>query len=658
VTDSNRIDLIDGRMEQLDSFERRRQKESLPIFRVKKELLYLIQQNQVTLVCGETGSGKTTQLPQYLHEAEWTKLGCIACTQPRRLAATSVCSRVAEEMCCKVGTQVGYSIRFENMSTQDTLIKYMTDGMLVREALTDPMLSNYGVIMIDEAHERTQSTDLILGLVKKILAQRPQLRVIISSATLQAQEFVDFFGPEICKTIMVQGRLFPVDEYFLESPTNNYIARTVELVANIHSSKPLEEDILVFLTGRDEIEQTVQAIADHSAKIHPKLPKLMPLALYAGLSTESQYHIFEPSPENLRKVVVATNIAEASVTIEGIVHVIDCGYVKLRVYDPFTRIESLVKMPVSKAGAIQRKGRAGRTQKGACYRMFPQRQWDELPTSQPPELQRSALAPVLLQLKALGVNNILRFDFLSPPFREYLVEALEILYYLDAIDDHANLTPTGKKMAQLPLGIMTSKVLVSSGEYGCSLEVLTIAAMSSLDTVFLENTNDKMALAAAKRKFTVEEGDHLTYYNVYQAFVERRKQNQEGVVRWCRNNYLDFQSLTKVVSVRVQLARYLDRFGFPIQSSNGKTEPVLKCLVSGYFAHAAHIQGDGSYRVIQGNHLVWIHPNSVLFTRNAKWVVFQSMLETKEKVFMQGVTAVHPLWLPEVAPDYYKEEKR
>ena len=410
------------------------------------------------------------------------------------MAATTVAVRVAEEMRCKLGEEVGYSIRFEDVTSAATRIKFLTDGLLLREALVDPLLSRYSVIMVDEAHERSISTDVLLGILKKIMKKRPELRIIISSATLQAEQFLKFFcgdkgavgGPDdelggtVGRIISLEGRMYPVDVLYLENPAEDYVERAIKTVFDIHSQEN-EGDILIFLTGREEIEQAVQLISERAAMLHPKVKSLLPLPLYAGLTTEQQMYIFEPTPENTRKVVVATNIAEASVTIDGIVFVIDCGFVKIRAYNPKTGIETLTATPVSKASATQRAGRAGRTKPGKCFRLYTQQAYEALPDMGTPEIQRSNLAPVVMQLKALGIDNIVRFDFLSPPPSELMSRALELLYSLGAVDDYAKLTKSlGTRMAELALEPMLAKCLLSATSFGCLSEMLTIAAMVSL----------------------------------------------------------------------------------------------------------------------------------------------------------------------------------
>ena len=550
------------------------------------------------------------------------------------MAATTVATRVAEEMRCKLGEEVGYSIRFEDLTSAKTRIKFLTDGLLLREALADPLLSRYSVIMVDEAHERSLSTDVLLGVLKKIRNRRPELRIVISSATLQAEDFLRFFANEsilkageenrlrddIGRIISLEGRMYPVDALYLEEPAEDYVERAVKTVFDIHASE-VEGDILIFLTGREEIDTAIQLTADRAACLHPRASALLPLPLYAGLTTQQQLYVFEPAPENTRKVIVSTNIAEASVTIDGIIYVIDCGFVKLRAFNPKSGIETLTATPISKASATQRAGRAGRTRPGKCYRLYTETAYSGLPEATVPEIQRSNLAPTILQLKALGIDNVLRFDFLTPPPAELIIRALELLYSLNAIDDYAKLTrPLGVRMAELSVEPMMAKVLLSSPTFGCLSEMLSIAAMISLQgAVWFHHDGEKKATETARRKFAVEEGDHLTLLNVYQAFVTKGRKE----ARWCRDNFLNFKSMTRAVSIRNQLKRYLERFGITVDESlatqkkdgevASKGEQIRKCLTTGYFAHAARMQPDGTFKTVNGGVVLHAHPTSLMF---------------------------------------------
>ncbi|ORY64402.1 P-loop containing nucleoside triphosphate hydrolase protein [Pseudomassariella vexata] len=644
----------------------------LPIAKHREALLYLIETNPVTIVVGQTGSGKTTQIPQFLEQAGWCGDGkIIAVTQPRRVAATTVAVRVAEEYGCELGKEVGYSIRFEDVTSAATRIKFLTDGLLIREALVDPLLSRYSIIMVDEAHERSISTDILLGLLKKIMKRRPELRVIISSATLQAEDFLKFFSPQsddqpsdqngkgqTGSIISLEGRTYPIDVLYLEIPTEDYVEKAVSTVFEIHT-KEGDGDILVFLTGREEIDNAIQAISERIDQLHPRAQSILALPLYAGLSTEQQMYVFEEAPENTRKVILSTNIAEASVTIDGIVYVVDSGFVKLRAFDPRTGIESLTATPVSKAAASQRAGRAGRTRPGKCFRLYTEDNFQALPDANVPEIQRTNLAPFVLQLKALGIDNVVRFNYLTPPPAELLIKATELLFSLRALDEYAKLTrPLGTRMVELSVEPMMAKTLLTASSFGCLSEILTIAAMTSLGgSVWIQRDGEKKQMESARRKFAADEGDHLTLLNVYQTFVTKGKKE----ARFCHDNHINFKAMTRAVSIRGQLKRYLERFGIAVDESlsassaaAGKGESIRRCLTTGYFAHAAKMQFDGTFRNVEGGTILYAHPSSLMFNRKADWVIFHEVMDTGNKIFIRDITKIEKNWLLEYASDFYQ----
>lgn len=648
----------------------------LPIAQIKDQLLYTIETYPVTIVVGATGSGKTTQIPKFLLESGWCSNGLqIAVTQPRRIAVTSVAARVAEELSIPLGQQVGYSIRFEDVTSANTQIKFVTDGLLLREMLVDPLLKRYSVIMVDEAHERSLSSDILLSLLKKVLRKRQDLRVVVSSATLEAERFLEFFCPEEGEKVFdvgreeygrivgIEGRTYPVEIQYLVEPTNNYVEAAVDAVMSIHE-KEGEGDVLVFLTGREEIDDAIDLLGDRIADLPATSPKLQPLPLFAGLTTEEQMFVFQKTQPNTRKVIFSTNIAEASVTIDGIVFVIDSGYVKLRNYDAKLGIENLNVIPVSKASATQRAGRAGRTRPGKCFRLFSESAFENLEEATFPEIQRSNLAPVILQLLNLGITNVVRFDYLSPPPSSLVTRALDLLYSLGAVDDNARLTkPLGARMAELPLEPMLSKALLQAAnpDFGCLSEMLTIAAMMTLQgNAFVTHDGNKKQVDNARRRFAVAEGDHLSLYNVYEAFLKSGMQN----LQWCRDNNLNHKNMVKAVSVRKQLAAYLDRFNVKESSLSGRdvirvggkplAERVRRCLTTGFFAHVARMKSDGSFTTVDGKTTLWAHPSSVFFHRKADWVVYTEILSTRDKIYIRDLSTVDMDWLTEYAPEFYK----
>lgn len=534
-------------------------------------------------------------------------------------------------------------------------MKYMTEGMLVREMMRDPMLSRYSVIMLDEAHERTLYTDIVLGLLQKIQKRRKDLRIIVSSATLEADLFRDFFNDnpsgdkdkDTATILSVEGRTYPYDVFFAEEPVPDYIAATVDTVVSIHRDNG-PGDVLAFLTGQEEVDDVVKRIKERLEDV--AVADAVVLPLYGGLSGAEQMKVFDSTDGGLRKIIVATNIAEASVTIPNIVFVVDCGFVKMKGYNATSNIESLVVTPVSKASADQRAGRAGRMRAGKVYRLYTESAFDTLPVSTIPEMQRSNLAGVLLQLKALGIDNVLRFPFVSPPPAAAMQRGLEILYALYAIDDHGKLTdPLGVRLAEFPLEPMHARMLLASSEMGCSQEILSITAMLQVQNVFLTPPNRHRLAQRARLKFSVHEGDHITLLNVFNAFIKNGRKPQ-----WCGSNFLNFKSLARAVEIRGQLLKYLQRFGLPIASCQNDADCVRRCIVRGFFSNAAKLHLDGQYHTIRGSHVLAVHPSSVLYTeRYPAYVVFNEVVLT-DNCYMRDITAVEPEWLSELAPHFYR----
>ncbi|XP_073930860.1 probable ATP-dependent RNA helicase DHX35 isoform X4 [Castor canadensis] len=611
------------------------------------------------LVTRDTNLG---HLVKYLAEAGWTAEGrVVGVTQPRRVAAVTVAGRVAEERGAVLGHEVGYCIRFDDCTDAlATRIKFLTDGMLVREMMVDPLLTKYSVIMLDEAHERTLYTDIAIGLLKKIQKKRGDLRLIVASATLDAEKFRDFFNQnetgdpakDTCVILTVEGRTFPVDIFYLQSPVPDYIKSAVETVVKIHQTEG-DGDILAFLTGQEEVETVVSMLIEQArALARTGMTKhLRVLPMYAGLPSFEQMKVFERVSRSVRKVIVATNVAETSITISGIVYVIDCGFVKLRAYNPRTAIECLVVVPVSQASANQRAGRGGRNRSGKCYRLYTEDAFDKLPQSTVPEMQRSNLAPVILQLKALGIDNVLRFHFMSPPPAQSMVQALELLYALGGLDKDCHLTePLGMRIAEFPLNPMFAKMLLESGNFGCSQEILSIAAMMQIQNIFVVPSNQKSQAIRVHRKFAVEEGDHLTMLNVYEAFIKHNKNSQ-----WCQEHFLNYKGLVRAAAVREQLKKLLVKFQVPKKSSEGDPDPVLRCIVAGFFANAARFHSTGAYRTIRDDHELHIHPASVLYAEKPpRWVIYNEVIQTS-KYYMRDVTAIESAWLLELAPHFYQQ---
>ncbi|XP_073299865.1 probable pre-mRNA-splicing factor ATP-dependent RNA helicase DEAH2 isoform X1 [Primulina huaijiensis] len=636
-------------------------RKSLPIWHQKDEFLQALKANQALILVGETGSGKTTQIPQFVLEAveietpDKRKKFMVACTQPRRVAAMSVSRRVAEEMDVTIGEEVGYSIRFEDCSSARTVLKYLTDGMLLREAMTDPLLERYKVIILDEAHERTLATDVLFGLLKEVLKNRPDLKLVVMSATLEAEKFQGYFsGAPLMK---VPGRLHPVEIFYTQDPERDYLEAAIKTVIQIHTFEG-PGDILVFLTGEEEIEDACRKMTKEIANIGDQVGPVKIVPLYSTLPPAMQQKIFEAAPPPVvedgppgRKIVVSTNIAETSLTIDGIVYVIDPGFAKQKVYNPRIRVESLLVSPISKASAHQRSGRAGRTQPGKCFRLYTEKSFNnDLVAQTYPEILRSNLANTVLTLKKLGIDDLVHFDFMDPPAPETLMRALEVLNYLGALDDDGNLTKLGEVMSELPLDPQMAKMLVVSPEFNCSNEILSVSAMLSVPNCFVRPREAQKAADEAKALFGHIDGDHLTLLNVYHAY----KQNKEDP-QWCYENFINHRALKSADNVRQQLARIMARFNLKLCSTDFNSRDyyvnIRKAMLAGYFMQVAHMERTGHYLTVKDNQVVHLHPSNCL-DHKPEWVIYDEYVLTSRN-FIRTVTDVRGEWLIDIAPHYY-----
>ncbi|CAB03845.1 putative pre-mRNA-splicing factor ATP-dependent RNA helicase mog-4 [Caenorhabditis elegans] len=623
-------------------------RKSLPVYAFRDAFIEAVKEHQVLIIEGETGSGKTTQLPQYLYEAGFCEGGKrIGCTQPRRVAAMSVAARVADEVGCKLGTQVGYSIRFEDCTSEKTVLKYMTDGMLLREFLNEPDLASYSVMMIDEAHERTLHTDILFGLVKDIARFRKDLKLLISSATLDAEKFSSFFDD--APIFRIPGRRFPVDIYYTQAPEADYVDAAIVTIMQIHLTQPLPGDILVFLTGQEEIETVQEALMERSKALGSKIKELIPLPVYANLPSDLQAKIFEPTPKDARKVVLATNIAETSVTIDGINYVIDPGFSKQNSFDARSGVEHLHVVTISKAAANQRAGRAGRTGPGKCFRLYTAWAYKHELEEQPiPEIQRTNLGNVVLMLKSLGIHDLVHFDFLDPPPQETLVIALEQLYALGALNHRGELTKLGRRMAEFPCDPCMSKMIIASEKYECSEEIVTIAAMLSCNAaVFYRPKAQVIHADSARKGFWSPAGDHITLMNVYNKWQESSFSQ-----RWCVENYVQHRTMKRARDVRDQLVGLLERVEIETKSSTD-TIKIRKAITAGYFYNVSKLDNTGHYKTVKHKHTTHPHPNSCLFEETPRWVVYFELVFTS-KEFMREMSEIESGWLLEVAPHYYK----
>lgn len=635
----------------------------LPVHAQRQEFLEMYQKAQILVFVGETGSGKTTQIPQFVLFDDLPQQNgkMVACTQPRRVAAMSVAQRVAQEMDVTLGEEVGYSIRFEDMTGPKTIMKYMTDGMLLREAMNDHNLTRYSNIILDEAHERTLATDILMGLLKEVVGRRPDLKLIIMSATLDAQKFQKYFLN--APLLAVPGRTHPVEIFYTPEPERDYVEAALRTVLQIHATEA-EGDILLFLTGEEEIEDACRKInleADEMIREADAGPlKVYPL--YGTLPPAQQQRIFDPAPAPFkpggrpgRKVIVSTNIAETSLTIDGIVYVVDPGFSKQKVYNPRIRVESLLVSPISKASAQQRAGRAGRTRPGKCFRLYTEGAFKkELIDQSYPEILRSNLASTVLELKKLGIDDLVHFDLMDPPAPETLMRALEELNYLACLDDEGELTALGKLASDFPLDPALAVMLVSSPEFYCSNEILSLTSLLSVPQLFVRPASARKRADEMKDLFAHQDGDHLTMLNVYHAF--KSPAAQENPKQWCHDHFLSYRALQQADNVRLQLKRIMEREEVELISTPFEDkkyyENIRRALVAGFFMQVAKRDSSGkTYVTIKDNQSVLLHPSTVL-GQDSEWVLYNEFVLTS-KNYIRTVTAVRPEWLLDIAPTYY-----
>lgn len=632
------------------------QRRSLPIYQARAQLIGQLRQLDSAVIIGETGSGKTTQIPQYLYESSIGRGGIIGVTQPRRVAAISLATRVSEEKRTELSKLVGYTVRFEDATSEETKIKFLTDGMLLREAIGDPLLRRYSVVILDEAHERTVHTDVLFGVVKTAQKKRKELgklplKVIIMSATMDVDLFSQYFNG--APVLYLEGRQHPIQVFYTKQPQSDYLQAALVTVFQIHQEAPPSHDILVFLTGQEEIEAMTKTCRDIAKHLPDGCPQMTVMPLYASLPHSQQFRVFQNAPKDHRKVILSTNIAETSITITGIKYVIDTGMVKAKKFNPESGLEVLAVQRVSKAQAWQRTGRAGREDSGICYRLYTEDEFEKLEKMTVPEIQRCNLASVVLQLLVLRVPNILTFDFVSKPSPDSIRSAIEHLDLLGAVErkeDQIILTPLGKKMAAFPLEPKFSKTILISPKFHCTEEILTIVALLSVDSVLHNPPAKRDEVQAARKKFISSEGDHITLLNIYRAFKSLGK-NKE----WCRENFINGRNMMLVLEVRAQLRDICIKMSMPIESSRTDTRNVRQCLAHGLFMNAAELQPDGTYTTVETHQPVSIHPSSILFHCKPACVIYNELLHTS-KCYMRDLCVVDADWLFEAAPEYFRRK--
>ncbi|KDN50454.1 hypothetical protein RSAG8_00952, partial [Rhizoctonia solani AG-8 WAC10335] len=647
------------------------ERKQLPIWTGRRALVQATKENDTLIVLGETGSGKTTQVPQFLLESGITGDGMIAVTQPRKVAAISLANRVSTEQGTSVGGTVGYAVRFDEKAGPDTRIKYLTDGMLVRELLSDPSLSRYSIVIVDEAHERTLRTDMLLGSLKRIQQDRKEamanrkggdkgkgkaipgnagpLKVIVMSATLDAERFSRFFDG--ARIVYVKGRQHPVKLMYLKDNTTDYLESALKTIFQIHINQP-PGDILVFLAGQEDIETIEKAIQTYSNKSLTNPIVICPM--YAALPAHQQARIFQPAPKETRKIILSTNIAETSITIPGVRYVVDSGMCKEKGYQSRgagTGIETLTLRPISKSSAIQRAGRAGREGPGICFRLYTENAYGLLDDISLPEIQRCNLTFATLQLKCLQ-QDLSTTDLIDTPPSDAIVTSLVSLFGLNALDSTGHITPLGRKLAAFPLDPPFARTLVASEELGCLMDIIDIlSVLSASSKVILDPPGEQREVAVeARQKFVHRSGDHLTLLNILRAYLDVEQANDRGNTRsWCNSNWFgEMKALSEALAIRSQLRSTCQRMNMDsTQKPGDMSDSILKSLLAGLFMNTALLQPDGSYKQIVGQRPVKIHPASALSGRKVTAILFDELVYTSA-TYARGVSAIPRQWIMEV----------
>ncbi len=614
----------------------------LPVYRQKDKILEALAGNQVVVVESPTGSGKTTQLPLILHEAGYSRTGMIGVTQPRRIAAVSVCEYIAEQLDVTVPGVVGYKMRFEDRTDFTTRIKIMTDGILLQEIKADRDLSRYNVVMVDEAHERSLNIDFILGLLKAVLQKRSDFKVIISSATINAEVFSEYFDE--CPVVRIDAEAFPVQVVYdvpkVDERNEDWLLQKIEQIVGRFVDEKRDGDILVFLSGEQPIKDCISLLS-----AAPYARKLQLVPLYGRLGKEEQESVFLPTPRGKTKVAVATNIAETSVTIDGITAVIDSGLAKINHYNPRTFTSSLVETPISKASCNQRRGRAGRTRPGTCYRLYSKSDYESRPLFAAEEIYRTDLSEVVLRMAEIGITDFESFDFISPPARKGISGAVETLRLLDALDDDNGLSETGKRMAEFPLLPRHSRMIVEAIlRYPDVIEeTITAAAFLSTNSPFLLPPGEELEARQAHHAFQDQAGDFVSYLKLLAAY--RDAKNRE---KFCETFYLDPRTMAELANVKVQLEEIAAGMGVPILSG-GSIADYLCAVARGLIQFVCASTGNGVYRSLTADQ-VHIHPGSVMFRESPRYIVAGEIVRTS-RVFARSVSPLEKAWLPRISAE-------
>ncbi len=615
----------------------------LPVVEKRQEILDAIARHQVVVICGATGSGKSTQLPKLCLELGRGVNGWIGHTQPRRLAARTLAGRIAAELGSEVGGAVGYKVRFSDQVGPDSYIKLLTDGMLLAEIQGDRLLESYDTLIIDEAHERSLNIDFLLGYLKQLLPRRPDLKVIITSATIDPAQFSRHFdGAPI---IEVSGRTYPVEVRYrplVEDPDDGdeRTLRTAILDAVDELVAEGPGDVLVFLSGEREIRETAEALRKH----HPPHTEILPL--YARLSAAEQAQVFNPGQR--RRIVLATNVAETSVTVPGIRYVVDTGRARISRYSYRTKVQRLPIEPISQASANQRAGRCGRTAPGICIRLYSEEDFLARPAFTDPEILRTNLAAVILQMRGLGLGEIEDFPFIDPPDSRYINDGYKLLLELGAVDKQRQLTDLGRRLAQLPVDPRIARILVQAEREGCLSEALVIGAVLSIQDPRERPLEAAQAADQAQAEFRDERSDFVGYLKLWQAYQEQAKQlSGRKLSQWCRERFLSPARMREWGDIHRQLTELVKGMGLRANTEPAEYAPLHRALLSGFLSNVA-TKGEASEYLGPRGIKLHIFPGSGVFKSRPKWIVAAELVET-QRLYARDVAQVEPEWIEALA---------
>ena len=627
--------------------------ESLPVSQRKAEIEKLLSEHQVIVVAGETGSGKTTQLPKMCLELGFGNLGTIGHTQPRRIAARSVAARIAEELQTELGDLVGYKVRFNDQISDNTQIKLMTDGILLAEIQTDRFLNQYSCLIIDEAHERSLNNDFILGYLKQLLPRRPDLKVIITSATIDVERFSKHFNN--APIIEVSGRTYPVEVRYrpvVEEDDQDQLQGILNAVDELQAEG--RGDILIFMSGEREIRDTAEALQKQNLKHTEILP------LFARLSAQEQNKIFHPS--GLNRIVLATNVAETSLTVPGIKYVIDPGTARISRYSYRTKVQRLPIEPISQASANQRKGRCGRVSEGICIRLYSEEDFNNRPEFTDPEILRTNLASVILQMTALGLDDIEAFPFVDAPDKRHIQDGVKLLEELGAFEtvqtksgEKRRLTTIGRQLAQLPVDPRLAKMLLSAVDFGSVYEVMIIVSALSIQDPRERPTEKQQASDEKHRRFADKKSDFLAFLNLWHYVQEQQKElTKNQFRRQCQKDFLNYLRIREWQDIYQQIRLAVREMGLPINSEKAEYQKIHTALLSGLLSHIGLKEAEKQQYLGARNAHFAIFPNSVLFKKQPKWVMAAELVETS-KLWGRMVAEIEPEWIEPLAEHLTKK---